>query len=1048
MDHLFKMIEDKADTSQVQVAVSYLEIYNETIRDLLTDVEAPRNGQGLALRKGQDDVGGGGRKQARISVVNLTQIVPTGSQHIQDLVEKGNRRRRTEATNANKTSSRSHAVLQISVRVTPRDAGLVAGTTLATLSIIDLAGSERAAATSNLGARMKEGSAINKSLLALGNCINSLCQRPAANSKASHHVPYRDSKLTRLLEFSLGGNCKTVMIVCVSPSSVHYEDTQNTLKYANRAKQIKTIVSRDTYSVNLHVKQYVQRISELQATIVMLQGKLEKKSVESGAAEERKKVEAKQEMDKARTDVQTKAEQTREQIVDGAMVETTLFATEARLGPIRSRLAELDRLPSPLATPLAVERDLLRQISQADEDLLRSSALQTRTQTSSRSQAMFEGVVRAVSSRRLDKLDELARDAIHSMTSECSLQMELAKSKAREARLRTVVQGQAERIVGLVGAGAKVGGVVREERARMERCVGKWQGEGDESTEVQEMGEVVRRLGEVLGAVDLAELVKPGRGEISKGGGGSSAYSMPSTTTTSFPSSVPYSAASPFTASPSYPAPLSFSPSASAVPPTLPSSTSFSVSSLASNPRSQPLRPRRSLATGPLPHHHAVHQSPAARRVLKSNASRLGAPSPIKLPPKKPSALAGGPSNSHGHHGPPKKTFRWKDEAGEGEIDDASRSLGNVGAVLAEELLEEDGEGDAESTGTGADAGGEGSSGDWEDYPPPMPIDPFLPQPAKVLSLPKTTSWGANFLKSSKQPSFGALVEDAEDPSSRPSPFIDPSAISDRLSSAVNFSTSARLAAGGPSSSTDESSSSSSSKPFSLFAPGQSSSFPTARPLLSSSSFSSSTGSGGPKRHHPSPSSKRRQSSISSSSSSFGPVRSERSKRGRNSLIPIPSPTSSPLSSSTIDLLPSFPIPTTASKPMSALGGGARRVLLSGSGEGTAHNAHSGGGGGRKSNSPLKKPPINSSSFSKASRPSLAGNPLPLGGSSRPRPSYAPPTGPLPSYALPTAARLAAAPELGVNAGSSAPSSGAGGIGMTAETSGSLRGKSGGGVWR
>ena len=102
------------------------------------------------------------------------------------------------------------------------------------MSIIDLAGSERAAATKNRGARLNEGANINKSLLALGNCINALC-----DPRRRNHVPYRDSKLTRLLKFSLGGNCKTVMIVCVSPSSQHYDETLNTLKYADRAKEIK-----------------------------------------------------------------------------------------------------------------------------------------------------------------------------------------------------------------------------------------------------------------------------------------------------------------------------------------------------------------------------------------------------------------------------------------------------------------------------------------------------------------------------------------------------------------------------------------------------------------------------------------------------------------------------------------------------------------------------------------------------------------------------------------------------------------------------------------
>jgi kinesin family member 18/19 len=104
--------------------------------------------------------------------------------------------------------------------------------------MIDLAGSERAAYTSNKGMRMIEGANINKSLLALGNCITALADGKIKGKKI--YVPYRDSKLTRLLKDSLGGNCRTIMIANVSPSVTSYEDTLNTLKYANRAKSIKT----------------------------------------------------------------------------------------------------------------------------------------------------------------------------------------------------------------------------------------------------------------------------------------------------------------------------------------------------------------------------------------------------------------------------------------------------------------------------------------------------------------------------------------------------------------------------------------------------------------------------------------------------------------------------------------------------------------------------------------------------------------------------------------------------------------------------------------
>ena len=179
-----------------------------------------------------------------------------------DMIVRGNENRTQSPTEANATSSRSHAVLQINVSQKDRNSDINEPHTMATLSVIDLAGSERASATKNRGERLTEGANINKSLLALGSCINALC-----DPRRKNHVPYRNSKLTRLLKFSLGGNCKTVMIVCVSPSSAHFDETQNTLRYANRAKNIQTKVTRNVYNVNRHVKDFLKKIDE-QMTLI------------------------------------------------------------------------------------------------------------------------------------------------------------------------------------------------------------------------------------------------------------------------------------------------------------------------------------------------------------------------------------------------------------------------------------------------------------------------------------------------------------------------------------------------------------------------------------------------------------------------------------------------------------------------------------------------------------------------------------------------------------------------------------------------------------
>ena len=257
MQELFERIGERTDEKATEVSLSYLEIYNETIRDLLVPGGSK---QGLMLREDANHA---------VSVAGLSSHHPQNVQEVMDMIVRGNEYRTMSPTEANATSSRSHAVLQINVSQKDRNADINEPHTMATLSIIDLAGSERASATKNRGERLTEGANINKSLLALGSCINALC-----DPRKKNHIPYRNSKLTRLLKFSLGGNCKTVMIVCVSPSSQHFDETQNTLRYANRAKNIQTKVTRNVYNVNRHVKDFVIKIDEQMALINELKQQL------------------------------------------------------------------------------------------------------------------------------------------------------------------------------------------------------------------------------------------------------------------------------------------------------------------------------------------------------------------------------------------------------------------------------------------------------------------------------------------------------------------------------------------------------------------------------------------------------------------------------------------------------------------------------------------------------------------------------------------------------------------------------------------------------
>ncbi|CAM9511450.1 unnamed protein product [Hapterophycus canaliculatus] len=176
-----------------------------------------------------------------VVVAGLVEMEVTSSDEVLDLLRQGNANRRTEATGANQVSSRSHAVLQVVVTRT-LESGLSGGKSVreSKLSLIDLAGSERASATNNRGEQLRQGANINKSLLSLANCINALAgNRRRRGGKGAGNVKYRDSKLTHLLKASLEGRCRLVMIANVNPSHVFFDDSHNTLKYANRAKNIK-----------------------------------------------------------------------------------------------------------------------------------------------------------------------------------------------------------------------------------------------------------------------------------------------------------------------------------------------------------------------------------------------------------------------------------------------------------------------------------------------------------------------------------------------------------------------------------------------------------------------------------------------------------------------------------------------------------------------------------------------------------------------------------------------------------------------------------------
>lgn len=218
--HIFQFIKESKDV-EFLIRCSYLELYNEEIRDLLCH---PKTQTKCELKEDA---------QKGIFVKNLTDVVVESKEDLEAMLDKGLGNRTVASTLMNAESSRSHSIFTIVIEMTSKDKDtgkemIRAGK----LNLVDLAGSERQKKTGAKDATLKEGIKINLSLSALGNVISAL-------SEGSKHIPYRDSKLTRLLQDSLGGNSKTMMIAAISPADYNYEETLSTLRYANRAKNIK-----------------------------------------------------------------------------------------------------------------------------------------------------------------------------------------------------------------------------------------------------------------------------------------------------------------------------------------------------------------------------------------------------------------------------------------------------------------------------------------------------------------------------------------------------------------------------------------------------------------------------------------------------------------------------------------------------------------------------------------------------------------------------------------------------------------------------------------
>ncbi|XP_045715723.1 kinesin-like protein KIF1B isoform X7 [Phyllostomus hastatus] len=253
-EELFEKINDNCNEEMsYSVEVSYMEIYCERVRDLLN----PKNKGNLRVRE---------HPLLGPYVEDLSKLAVTSYTDIADLMDAGNKARTVAATNMNETSSRSHAVFTIVFTQKKHDTETNLSTEkVSKISLVDLAGSERADSTGAKGTRLKEGANINKSLTTLGKVISALAE-VSKKKKKTDFIPYRDSVLTWLLRENLGGNSRTAMVAALSPADINYDETLSTLRYADRAKQIKcnAVINEDPNAKLVReLKEEVTRLKDL-----------------------------------------------------------------------------------------------------------------------------------------------------------------------------------------------------------------------------------------------------------------------------------------------------------------------------------------------------------------------------------------------------------------------------------------------------------------------------------------------------------------------------------------------------------------------------------------------------------------------------------------------------------------------------------------------------------------------------------------------------------------------------------------------------------------
>lgn len=354
--HIFDHIALKESNETYLVRASYFEIYNEEIRDLLSST--PKDS--LELKESPT---------TGVYVKGLSSHVVKSFEEIDAVMQRGKANRSVGATLMNAGSSRSHSVFTIVIERSVRDENGDDHIRVGKLNLVDLAGSERQGKTGATGQRLKEATKINLSLSALGNVISALVDGK------THHVPYRDSKLTRILQDSLGGNTKTVMCANAGPAEYNYDETISTLRYASRAKKIqnKPIINEDPKDTMLRelqdeiakLKNQLQGIEAQEEQSVMTQDRGKSKLDQSGEMEkleEKLRLESqnREEIERQKKELHYRLQDMEAQLMIGGAIADKSAKQEAEL-----RKAEFDLIAKQEAQVM-----LNRQIAEQEEEKL------------------------------------------------------------------------------------------------------------------------------------------------------------------------------------------------------------------------------------------------------------------------------------------------------------------------------------------------------------------------------------------------------------------------------------------------------------------------------------------------------------------------------------------------------------------------------------------------------------------------------------------------------------------------------------------------------